>query len=61
LAEAIRVLKPGGQFACLEFSRVENQLLRCAYDTYSLQLMPVIGQLVAGDFNSERLSNIAKS
>lgn len=33
VAEAFRVLKPGGRFMCLEFSQVENPVLRQAYDT----------------------------
>lgn len=51
LAEAHRVLRPGGTFACLEFSRV-NPLIRRLYDAYSFQVIPVMGQLLAGDYNS---------
>ena len=39
LAEARRVLKPGGRFFCLEFSRVEAPLLRRAYDLYSFAVL----------------------
>src|SRR6266851_803835 len=49
LAEARRVLKPGGRFFCLEFSRVEPPLLRPLYDLYSFTVLPGLGRLVAGD------------
>jgi demethylmenaquinone methyltransferase/2-methoxy-6-polyprenyl-1,4-benzoquinol methylase len=49
LAEARRVLKPGGRFLCLEFSRVELPLLRPFYDLYSFAVLPTLGQLVARD------------
>src|SRR5690348_11847815 len=49
LSEARRVLKPGGRFLCLEFSRVEAPGLDALYDTYSFSVLPRIGQLVAGD------------
>lgn len=49
LREAHRVLKPGGRFVCLEFSQVENPLLRAVYDEYSFRLIPVLGSLVAND------------
>ncbi len=52
LSEAQRVLKPGGQFACLEFSHVDFPPLRMLYDLYSFQVIPVMGQIVAGDFKS---------
>jgi demethylmenaquinone methyltransferase/2-methoxy-6-polyprenyl-1,4-benzoquinol methylase len=52
LAEAYRVLKPGGQFFCLEFSNVDNPLLRKAYDAYSFGVIPKIGDLVAHDRDS---------
>lgn len=51
LTEAFRVLKPGGKFSCLEFSQV-NSLIKPVYDIYSFQLIPTMGQIVAGDFNS---------
>jgi demethylmenaquinone methyltransferase/2-methoxy-6-polyprenyl-1,4-benzoquinol methylase len=49
LKEAWRVLKPGGRFFCLEFSRVEAPLLRRAYDLYSFAVLPRLGQVVARD------------
>ncbi|VDP52781.1 unnamed protein product [Schistosoma curassoni] len=52
VSEAYRVLRPWGRFYCLEFSKVENNLFRNIYNTYSMQLIPVIGQLIAGDWNS---------
>lgn len=52
LNEAFRVLKPGGVFACLEFSKVENTLLDAFYKRWSFGAIPIIGQLVAGDRNS---------
>jgi demethylmenaquinone methyltransferase/2-methoxy-6-polyprenyl-1,4-benzoquinol methylase len=52
LAEARRVLKPGGRFLCLEFSRPTAQALRAAYDAYSFKVIPAIGEKVAGDRES---------
>ncbi|KAN0028337.1 hypothetical protein ACTFIV_010179 [Dictyostelium citrinum] len=52
LREAYRVLKPGGRFLCLEFSQVPNPLLRFAYDQYSFNVIPVMGQLISGDRDS---------
>jgi len=49
LAEARRVLKPGGRFFCLEFSRVEAPLLRRLYDLYSFAVLPRLGAVVARD------------
>jgi len=49
LKEAYRVLKPGGTFACLEFSRVNNPLLSLAYDQYSFTMIPLMGTILAGD------------
>ena len=49
LAEAHRVLRPGGRFMCLEFSQVNNPLLREAYKQYSFNVIPKIGGLVAND------------
>jgi demethylmenaquinone methyltransferase/2-methoxy-6-polyprenyl-1,4-benzoquinol methylase len=49
LAEAFRVLRPGGRFLCLEFSAVEVPLLDTLYDAYSFNAIPVLGGLVAGD------------
>ncbi|PCH40017.1 UbiE/COQ5 methyltransferase [Wolfiporia cocos MD-104 SS10] len=49
LKEAYRVLKPGGTFACLEFSRVNNPLLSALYDQYSFSIIPLLGTILAGD------------
>lgn len=54
LAEAARVLRPGGRFLCLEFSPVEVPLLREAYDAYSMHIIPALGQMIAGDADSYR-------
>lgn len=49
LSEAFRVLKPGGKFICLEFSRVSMPPLRQLYDFYSFKLLPTLGACVASD------------
>jgi len=49
LAEARRVLKPGGRFLCLEFSQVVLPQLKQLYDLYSFQVLPWMGRIVAGD------------
>jgi demethylmenaquinone methyltransferase/2-methoxy-6-polyprenyl-1,4-benzoquinol methylase len=49
LAEAHRVLKPGGRFLCLEFTPEITPLLQPLYDLYSFQLVPLLGQIVTGD------------
>jgi demethylmenaquinone methyltransferase/2-methoxy-6-polyprenyl-1,4-benzoquinol methylase len=54
LAEARRVLKPGGQFHCLEFSRVQVAALAPVYDAWSFSVLPRLGQAVAGDAESYR-------
>jgi demethylmenaquinone methyltransferase/2-methoxy-6-polyprenyl-1,4-benzoquinol methylase len=54
LAEARRVLKPGGRFLCLEFSKVTAQALRGLYDAYSFAVIPRIGERVAGDGEAYR-------
>jgi demethylmenaquinone methyltransferase/2-methoxy-6-polyprenyl-1,4-benzoquinol methylase len=54
LAEAFRVLKPGGRFLCLEFSAVEMPLLDTLYDAYSMNAIPALGALVAGEAASYR-------
>ena len=48
LSEAFRVLKPGGRFFCLEFSKVENENLDLLYANYS-KILPLVGKLVLGD------------
>ncbi len=49
LRDARRVLKPGGRFVCLEFSRPTTQALRRIYDAYSFKVIPAVGQAVAQD------------
>jgi demethylmenaquinone methyltransferase/2-methoxy-6-polyprenyl-1,4-benzoquinol methylase len=49
LKEVYRILKPGGRFICLEFSHVENSLLKKIYDVWSFQFMPRIGQKITGE------------
>ena len=48
LAEAHRVLKPGGRYLCLEFSKIQNSDLEFIYKNYS-KLIPSIGKFVVGD------------
>ena len=48
LSEAYRVLKPGGRFLCLEFSKIQNSNLDFIYKNYS-KLIPIIGQFVVGE------------
>ncbi|CAM2103258.1 unnamed protein product [Caretta caretta] len=52
LQEAYRVLKPGGRFLCLEFSQVNNPIVSRLYDLYSFQVIPVLGEIIAGDWKS---------
>ena len=47
LKEAYRILKPGGRFLCLEFSKVENQILNQLYKTYSKSI-PQLGKFIIG-------------
>ena len=49
LAEAYRVLKPGGRFICLEFSHMESELAQKVYDSYSFTVIPAVGKVVTGD------------
>ena len=48
LSEAYRVLKPGGRFFCLEFSKIENETLNTIYKQYS-KLIPTLGKLIVGE------------
>ena len=48
LEEAYRVLKPGGKFVCLEFSKIENKNFNMIYKKYS-KIIPSIGKFVVGD------------
>jgi demethylmenaquinone methyltransferase/2-methoxy-6-polyprenyl-1,4-benzoquinol methylase len=52
LAEARRVLRPGGRFLCLEFSRVQVAALEPLYDAWSFRVLPRLGRLVAQDAES---------
>ncbi len=52
LAEAYRVLRPGGRLMVLEFSHIPNDMLQKAYDLYSFNVIPIMGQVVAGDRDS---------
>ena len=54
LAEARRVLKPGGRFYCLEFSKVTSAPVARAYDAYSERALPFFGRVVARDAESYR-------
>ncbi|MCC0017078.1 MAG: bifunctional demethylmenaquinone methyltransferase/2-methoxy-6-polyprenyl-1,4-benzoquinol methylase UbiE [Rhodobiaceae bacterium] len=49
LAEAYRVLRPGGRFLCLEFSAVDVPGLDRIYDLYSFNVIPAMGRMVIGD------------
>ena len=73
LKEALRVLKPGGRFMCLEFSKIENEILNFFYKQYS-KTIPYLGKLVVGSdepykylvnsidqfFSQEELVNLMK-
>lgn len=52
LQEAHRVLRTGGRFFCLEFSRVNPDILAKAYDLYSYKVIPKIGEYIASDRDS---------
>ena len=52
LREAHRVLKPGGRFLCLEFSKVDVPVLDRIYDAYSFNVIPKLGSMVTGDAES---------
>ena len=54
LREVRRVLKPGGRFLCLEFSRVTVHALTPLYDAWSFKVLPRLGRMVAGDEDSYR-------
>ena len=58
LSEAYRVLKPGGRYLCLEFSKIQNSNLNFIYKNYS-KLIPVIGKLIVG--KSEPYKYLIKS
>ena len=54
LGEAHRVLKPGGRFWCLEFSKVTSRSLAQLYEAYSSRALPLLGRVVARDAASYR-------
>jgi demethylmenaquinone methyltransferase / 2-methoxy-6-polyprenyl-1,4-benzoquinol methylase len=54
LGEACRVLKPGGRFYCLEFSKVTSAPIGKLYDAYSSRALPFFGRIVARDADSYR-------
>ena len=52
LKEARRVLKPGGRFMCLEFSKVKPEIINILYDQWSSKVIPFLGQKISGDKES---------
>jgi demethylmenaquinone methyltransferase/2-methoxy-6-polyprenyl-1,4-benzoquinol methylase len=54
LAEARRVLRPGGRFFCLEFSHMRVAVLQPVYDAWSFRMLPMLGRYVAHDETSYR-------
>lgn len=52
LNEAYRVLRPGGRLMVLEFNQIPNPMLQKAYDLYSFNVIPRMGQAIAGDRDS---------
>ena len=55
------MLKRGGRFMCMEFSKVQDPILRQAYDAYSFNIIPPVGGAVAGDpevRREERVLNV---
>lgn len=54
LREAHRVLRSGGIFMCLEFSQFKLPFLRQPYERYLLEVLPIMGEIVVGDYKSYR-------
>ena len=74
LQEALRVLKPGGRFMCLEFSRIDNEMINLIYQKYS-KIIPFVGKYIVGSskpydyliksidefYSQDELSNLIKN
>ena len=58
LKEALRVLKPGGRFMCLEFSKIDNEMINLIYQKYS-KIIPLVGKYIVG--SSEPYDYLIKS
>ena len=58
LKEALRVLKPGGRFMCLEFSKIDNEIINLIYQKYS-KIIPFVGKYIVG--SSEPYNYLIKS
>ncbi len=58
LREALRVLKPGGRFLCLEFSKINNEIINLLYQKYS-KIIPFVGKYIVG--SSEPYDYLIKS
>jgi len=58
LKEAFRVLKPGGRFMCLEFSKIDNEIINLLYQKYS-KIIPLVGKYIVG--SSEPYEYLIKS